>query len=768
MAGGQAWRINQSAADVFTSIDKRLANQERRASPLSGTDLLGPGMSARAIQILDWNSEEATFNGYFWSIPGALHSPDPLIPWTGHVIAKDDGSGLQQVWNVDIETGIATWMRTWTPNPDGDGEVVFTEWRKFATSSGLIGVPEIDQPVLDDIEQALDDAASAFEFAEQSNRVFRQDEPPVSTEDYTLRVNDVWYDTNNGNSIHLWSGSAWVGGDNALFVDLDLAVQQAQADATQALADAAEAWEAAQGAGGSGNRIFRQVDAPVSDSNYTLQTNDVWYASGDGNRIRVWDGDSWESNISAYLATTNGKVEFTPGGLIARDASDVETLFIDASTGSIAMSGAISTGGEINGATVTGGIVQTEDTLARGVKMSSVGLIGYNAAGTATFSIDAATGAVAMLGSLTSGSTIAGATLTGVLQTSAAANTGVKISNSGIYVYNTSGGLVMSALNNGSAYFSGSLASGTFIDSPILTGGTVQTQSGSGGVKMTSSGLIGYDSGGSPKFVLSASTGAITSMTVTAGSISGTTITGGTISGATITGTSLTTPNTSGAYVTIGNGGVGGRITFYSASSSGGYIEGFNFGGQSLSLVSANVLVSNVLDVGTNLDVGGTARVGGLLTAQGGASVQSGLTITGGGLTVNAGGILAGGTIEFNSLEGSGARTVVAGAGGVLSAPSSSMRYKENAREFREDAALRLLDLKPYVWQYRDRGFYGDRLYGGFSAEQTHEAGLSLFIDYDNEGRPDNVRKEDLIAPLVLLVQRQERRIRTLEELAGV
>ena len=69
--------------------------------------------------------------------------------------------------------------------------------------------------------------------------------------------------------------------------------------------------------------------------------------------------------------------------------------------------------GAIDGKIITGAIIQTIVTANRGIILDTNSLRAYNSSGVATLTIDASTGAISMLGSLTSGSAITGATITG-------------------------------------------------------------------------------------------------------------------------------------------------------------------------------------------------------------------------------------------------------------------------------------------------------------------------------------------------------------------
>lgn len=148
----QGWSIPQDAEDYLRRLEKRLARLERhQGGGTSINEVLGPGMASQAVQIIDWSSRDALLNGFYHSTPGAVNSPDPLLSWTGQVIAKDDGTGMQQVWNTNGPTTLY-WMRTYAPTPTNDGNVLFSVWKRFATESGYIGLDELDTEVTDAIE----------------------------------------------------------------------------------------------------------------------------------------------------------------------------------------------------------------------------------------------------------------------------------------------------------------------------------------------------------------------------------------------------------------------------------------------------------------------------------------------------------------------------------------------------------------------------------------------------------------------------------------
>jgi hypothetical protein len=102
----------------------------------------------------------------------------------------------------------------------------------------------------------------------------------------------------------------------------------------------------------------------------------------------------------------------------------------------------------------------------------------------------------------------------------------------------------------------------------------------------------------------------------------------------------------------------------------------------------------------------------------------------------------------YNVTTGSAADAVL-GADGVLRRSTSSLRYKTDVI----DAAHGLADvLKLRSVTYKGIND-GDKVFGGLIAEEVHDAGLTEFVAYDNEGRPDALAYGNMVALLVKAVQ---------------
>jgi microcystin-dependent protein len=220
-SSSSSWPIAVTGYDSLRLLTRRVDRQARNASPISAADLLGPGMSSQAVHILDLNDEVATFNGFFYVSAGGQNAPvildeddEPiLLSWIGTVIARQDGTGTQQMWNTDDPGSMYFRVRNYAPNPvDPDGPPIFGEWQRFATRSGFVEEDDLHPDVRDDIDQALEDGGNALHLAESLNKRYQQATPPTDPDSNgrVLVTNDTWFDSDDTNRPYRWNGSAWV------------------------------------------------------------------------------------------------------------------------------------------------------------------------------------------------------------------------------------------------------------------------------------------------------------------------------------------------------------------------------------------------------------------------------------------------------------------------------------------------------------------------------------------------------------------------------
>lgn len=733
--------IPTTAQDYISRLEKNALREARRPQPLSTAEILGPGVSARAVQIMDWNSEEATFNGNFWSAPGALNSPDAAVRWIGTVSAQDDFNGVQTVYEAqppadevvepppddpapiptegDPEpeppttgnvTPIRTFVRYFSIKPEGTAK--YTEWQPLGASTG----------------GALADLRDV--------KIFE----PLAHHDVLL------WDSDYGTE------GAWV---NHPFIPGIAGLQHDVEDIISDIEDLIDFQ-------GSLFQVFRQGEPPVpgvSGVPDPIPLHSTWFDTtpGTGPIMYVWDGDSWEpidyansADVAADIATLQGQVNTALSD--ASDAFDLATqtaLDLDNAfpiTTTDITDDAITTPKLAANAitakhTLTGPLIQTEATAARGIKMNSSALIAYNSSGTPTLNIDTATGAITMLGALTSGSTITGATVTGsIVQTSASANTGIKLDTGGLTAYNA-GGFATISINaaTGTLVTSGAILGGGEINGALLTGTGIQTNSlASRGIKINDAGLVAYDASGTPTLAIDSNDGSIALL----GSItSGSTVTGAAITGGSVTGAVLATA-ASGQRIMVDTAAGYGSIRFYSAASgesSPGEVNTQTSGGLPVMkmfspLTSTHVeraqiqLTSSIANESEISFSGSLFAVG--LTVDPFAEVEIHATecSTDGNLRSLG---------EFfipNAVPAGSAANAFISVTNRLAKITSSIRYKEDVRDYGLDEAMRAMDLemKSYTWKSTGERFIGT------IAEDAHELDLGYgFVQYDEQGRPD-------------------------------
>jgi hypothetical protein len=112
----------------------------------------------------------------------------------------------------------------------------------------------------------------------------------------------------------------------------------------------------------------------------------------------------------------------------------------------------------------------------------------------------------------------------------------------------------------------------------------------------------------------------------------------------------------------------------------------------------------------------------------------------------------------YNRTSASASNVGVDAAGGFFRS-TSSLRYKTNV----VDAAHGLADvLKLRSVTYKGKND-GDTVFGGLIAEEVHDAGLTEFVAYDKEGRPDALHYGNMVALLVKAVQELSAKVAALE-----
>jgi len=262
--------------------------------------------------------------------------------------------------------------------------------------------------------------ATAQATADSKIKTFYQTSAPTATD-----IGDIWFDSDDGFKQYFWNGTAWTSVQ-------DTSIAAAQSAATAAAAAATAAQTTADGK----NKVFRQTSAPTASA-----VGDLWFDTDDDNRIYRWSGSAWVANDLGNNALGNLSANKITSGTI--DASVITVSNINA--------GNISTGtlnaDRIASASITGAKIAAGTITASNIT-----------AGTITASQIAA--------STITGSLIAAATITA---SNIAANT---ITASQI----AAGTITATQISSG--YIYAGTINANQINAGTLTGFTIQTSSG--------------------------------------------------------------------------------------------------------------------------------------------------------------------------------------------------------------------------------------------------------------------------------------------------
>lgn len=108
------------------------------------------------------------------------------------------------------------------------------------------------------------------------------------------------------------------------------------------------------------------------------------------------------------------------------------------------------------------------------------------------------------------------------------------------------------------------------------------------------------------------------------------------------------------------------------------------------------------------------------------------------------------GASPYNLTNGAGANAVLL-SDGFLYRSTSSLRYKRDIENLTHGLA-KVLELRPVTYKGISPSD-SENVYSGFIAEEVHAAGLTEFVQYDNEGQPDALHYGNMVALMAKAIQ---------------
>jgi hypothetical protein len=112
----------------------------------------------------------------------------------------------------------------------------------------------------------------------------------------------------------------------------------------------------------------------------------------------------------------------------------------------------------------------------------------------------------------------------------------------------------------------------------------------------------------------------------------------------------------------------------------------------------------------------------------------------------------------YSSTTGSGANVNVA-SDGRMERSTSSRKYKNTINDATHGLA-ELLKLRSVTYKGNNDG---DTIFGGLIAEEVHDAGLTEFVQYNDDNEPDALSYGNMVSLCVKAIQELSAKVETLE-----
>ena len=106
------------------------------------------------------------------------------------------------------------------------------------------------------------------------------------------------------------------------------------------------------------------------------------------------------------------------------------------------------------------------------------------------------------------------------------------------------------------------------------------------------------------------------------------------------------------------------------------------------------------------------------------------------------------------------ANMVIDGTGGYMMRSTSSLRYKNTVNNATH-GLTELLALRPVTYKGNNDG---DTVFGGLIAEEVHDAGLTEFVQYNDDGEPDALAYSNMVSLCIKAIQEQQATITALTD----
>ena len=376
-------RRRKSIGKVIVDVERRVRRVEKRPGAkrlktnVVTTEKLGfRAVSTKTIKVDAVETENiatdaVTANEAEFGVT-VVSATDPAIVKEGTTVV-DPVTGAQKVYSTDISDFVTVTDPAAQAAADGKNSTYYQDAEPTG-GTYLVGDMWVDTDddnklyTWDGTDWVLtQDSASAQATADGKAKTYVQDDQPTGG---AYNVGDLWIDTNDGNKLYRYSGTAWVSAQDA-------AISTAQSTAN------------------GKNKVFYSTSAPGSTAN---TAGDIWWQYASGIVVGQFvgaGGTSWTSapignaviaNLDAGKITTGfldvaGTVKITTSATASGTGGNTARIEINSSgffayngttaTVSITNTGTALFTGSITSSTITGGTIQTASSGQRVVLSST-------------------------------------------------------------------------------------------------------------------------------------------------------------------------------------------------------------------------------------------------------------------------------------------------------------------------------------------------------------------------------------------------------------
>ncbi len=110
---------------------------------------------------------------------------------------------------------------------------------------------------------------------------------------------------------------------------------------------------------------------------------------------------------------------------------------------------------------------------------------------------------------------------------------------------------------------------------------------------------------------------------------------------------------------------------------------------------------------------------------------------------------------------GSAANMFVSAGDGAIYRSTSSIKYKKNVEDY-DKGLTELMQMRPVFYEGISESDEG-KIFAGLIAEEVHDLGLTEFVQYAEDGSPDSLAYQNMVALLIKSIQELKTEIDSLK-----